>query len=254
LEQDASAFSGMTPRQLRIGCAGWTIPKQHAPLFPTPGTHLERYAARLTAVEINSSFYRPHRRATYERWAAAAPQGFAFSVKAPKIITHELRLRGADAPLDEFLAQVCGLGNTLGPLLFQLPPSLGFDSQMAASFFAALRDHFDGNVVCEPRHKDWFSVRADELFREFRIARAAADPPVVAPAAGPGGWRKLLYLRLHGSPRVYYSEYRPDQLERFAEQLAAAQDDCPAWCIFDNTAAGAALVNALALQERVRQL
>jgi uncharacterized protein YecE (DUF72 family) len=244
----------MTPRQFRIGCAGWTIPKQHAPFFPPRGSHLERYALRLTAVEINSSFRQPHRRATYERWAGAVPQGFAFSVKAPKMITHELRLHGADATLDEFLAQVTGLGNTLGPLLFQLPPSLEFDPQIAASFFAALRTRFDGSVVCEPRHKDWFALRADDLLKEFRIARAAADPPVVAAAAGPGGWSGLHYFRQHGSPQVYYSDYGPEQLERLAQRLAAAQDDCPAWCIFDNTAAGAALVNALALQERVRQL
>jgi len=102
------------------------MPKQHAALFPQSGSHLERYAQRLTAVEINSSFYRPHRRTTYEAWAAAVPECFAFSVKAPKIITHEFRLLGADRALDEFLGQASGLGIKLGPLLFQLPPSLGF--------------------------------------------------------------------------------------------------------------------------------
>ena len=67
-------------------------------------------------------------------------------------------------------------------------------------------------------------------------------------------WDALIYLRLHGAPRVYYSEYRADQIERFAQKLAGAPSDCPAWCIFDNTAAGAALVNALALQERLQEL
>ena len=116
----------MTPRQLHIGCAGWAISKQYKSLFPQSGSHLERYAQRLTAVEINSSFYRPHRRTTYEGWAAAVPEGFAFSVKAPKMITHELRLLGADAALARFVGQASGLGDRLGPLLFQLPPSLGF--------------------------------------------------------------------------------------------------------------------------------
>src|SRR5574341_2571121 len=106
------------PGQMRIGCAGWTIPKPHAALFPPSGSHLARYAQRLAAVEINSSFHRPHRRATYERWAAAVPDRFAFAVKAPKEITHRLRLADAGSALEAFLAQAGGLGDKLGPLLF----------------------------------------------------------------------------------------------------------------------------------------
>lgn len=237
---------------MRIGCAGWAIHKQHAALFPSSGSHLERYAQRFGAVEVNSSFYRPHRRATYESWAAAVPAGFAFAVKAPKQITHALRLAGAEAALDAFLAQASGLGTKLGPLLFQLPPSLVFDPSTVGSFFGALRARFDGSVVCEPRHASWFSVPADDLLREHRTSRVAADPPVCGAGADLAGWPGLLYLRLHGSPRMYYSEYPPDRLDRFAQRLAQAGDERPAWCIFDNTAAGAATLNALALQERVR--
>jgi uncharacterized protein YecE (DUF72 family) len=103
----------MMPGQLRIGCAGWTIPKQAATSFPRSGSHLDRYAQRFAAVEINSSFHRPHRRTTYERWAGAVPGGFAFSVKAPKEITHTFRLVGADAAPDAFLGQATGLGSKL---------------------------------------------------------------------------------------------------------------------------------------------
>ncbi|HJU20343.1 MAG TPA: DUF72 domain-containing protein [Stellaceae bacterium] len=236
---------------VRIGCAGWTIPGAHASSFPGSGSHLERYARRFAAVEINSSFYRAHRRATYERWAAAVPDDFAFAVKVPREITHRLRLGAAEAALDAFLEQVAGLGDKLGPLLVQLPPSLRFDGERSGAFFAALRRRFDGDVVCEPRHPDWFTARVDALMADNRVSRAAADPPVVEAAARPGGWNGLRYLRLHGSPRLYYSEYRADQLERFMQLLApAGSDRHPAWCIFDNTAAGAAIVNALALQQR----
>ncbi len=240
-----------TPR-LRIGCAGWAIPRQYAETFPGSGSHLERYARRLTAVEINSSFYRPHRRATYERWAAAVPEDFAFAVKAPREITHRLRLGSAETALDAFLGQVSGLGEKLGPLLFQLPPSLCFHKASVGAFFALLRRRFDGNVVCEPRHPGWFTVEVEALMAEFRISRVAADPAVVAAAAEPGGWNGLRYLRLHGSPRVYYSEYTTDQLERFAHLVISAS--AAAWCIFDNTAAGAAIANALALQRRLQPL
>jgi len=237
--------------QLRIGCAGWTIPKQYATSFPPSGSHLDRYAQRFAAVEINSSFRRPHRRTTYERWSAAVPDGFAFSVKAPKEITHSLRLAGADAALDGFLEQVAGLGSKLGPLLFQLPPSLAFDPRPVGAFFAALRARFDGAAVCEPRHPDWFAASAENLLTEFRISRVAADPPVTRAAVVPGGWAGLAYFRLHGSPRVYYSEYPPDQIDSLAHQLAYLRDTRSVWCIFDNTAVGAATGNALALQDRV---
>jgi uncharacterized protein YecE (DUF72 family) len=239
--------------QFHIGCAGWTILKPYASSFPASGSHLKRYGQRFTAVEINSSFYRPHRRTTYERWAAVVPARFVFAVKAPREITHRLRLASAESALDAFLAQVTGLGDKLGPLLFQLPPSLAFDPQAAASFFTAFRAHFEGNAVCEPRHPDWFTARADDLLAEFHISRVAADPPIAGIAPEPGGWNGLKYFRLHGSPRVYYSEYGSDQLKHFAQQLIRAANAVqPVWCIFDNTAAGAATANALALQERLR--
>ena len=242
----------MTTEPSRIGCAGWTIPKAHAAAFPPTGSHLERYAKVFDAVEINSSFHRPHRRATYERWAASVPDGFSFAVKAPKRITHELRLADAEPVLDEFLTQAGGLGAKLGPLLFQFPPKFGFDAPAVRAFFTALRARHDGAVVCEPRHADWFAPPADDLLQELRIARVAADPAVVDAAAEPGGWKDLVYLRLHGSPRVYWSDYAPERIDRFAETfLRAAKDVRVAWCIFDNTASGAATANALAMRERV---
>jgi uncharacterized protein YecE (DUF72 family) len=239
------------PGEVRIGCAGWTIPRQYAMSFPPSGSHLARYAQRLAAVEIDSSFRRSHQRATYERWSAAVPDCFAFSVKAPKEITHSLRLAGVDAALDAFLEQATGLGGKLGPLLFQLPPSLGFNRQSVGSFFAALRARFDGAVVCEPRHPDWFAEPAESLLVEYRISRVAADPPVTGTAGIPSGWSGLAYFRLHGSPRVYYADYSPAQIKRFAQQVTDLRRDHLVWCIFDNTAAGAATGNAIALQELV---
>jgi uncharacterized protein YecE (DUF72 family) len=239
-------------REVWIGCAGWTIPAQYAPLFPPSGSHLERYAQRFAAVEINSSFRSPHRHSTYQRWAASVPDDFAFAVKAPKRITHELRLAEAEESLEEFLAQASGLGAKLGPVLFQLPPSLVFDATLARAFFNALRARFDGSVICEPRHPEWFDAPADQLLREFRIARAAVDPARVEAAERPEGWHGLTYLRLHGSPHIYHSEYGPNRLERFARELiSAGSDHRPAWCIFDNTASGAATVDALTIQARV---
>jgi uncharacterized protein YecE (DUF72 family) len=214
----------MTSDPIRIGCAGWAIPKAHAASFPGSGSHLERYAQVFNALEINSSFHRPHRRATYERWAASVPAHFSFAVKAPKRITHELHLVGTEMALDEFLTQADGLGPKLGPLLFQLPPKFGFDPLMVRAFFAALRARHGGDVVCEPRHADWFALAADDLLAEFRIARAAADPALVS--AEPGGWKKLVYFRLHGSPRVYWSEYTPRPDRPICGAVDARRQSC----------------------------
>lgn len=234
---------------IRIGCAGWSIPRAWREEFPAAGTHLQRYAARFTAVEIDSSFYRAHARSTYERWAVSTPDGFRFAVKLPRTVTHFGGL--ADFPsLTEFLEQVSGLGAKLGPLLVQLPPRLALVPARAEKFFAYLRERFAGPVVCEPRHGTWFGPETEELLRAFRVARAAVDPAPVPEAAAPGGWPGLVYYRLHGSPRMYYSAYSSSYLEALAERLIAARaDKAEVWCIFDNTAAGAATGNALALMK-----
>lgn len=231
---------------LRIGTAGWSIPRQVADAFPQKGVGLARYAARFRAVEINSTFYRSHQPATFERWALATPDEFRFAVKAPKAVSHVERLAGGPAAMRAFLAEVSRLGPKLGPVLVQLPPSLAFDAQVAGRFFADLRHGFAGAVVCEPRHASWFDVEAEALFRTMEVARVAADPPPHPAAARPGGWTGLAYWRLHGAPRMYFSPYDDAALATLSEAVEAAS--APAWCVFDNTASGAAAHDALRLQ------
>jgi uncharacterized protein YecE (DUF72 family) len=229
-----------------VGTAGWTIPREHAARFLETGSHLERYARVLGAVEINSSFYRPHRVGTYARWASSVPAGFRFSVKVPREITHEACLEDVRDALERFLSQVAGLGDKLGPLLVQLPPSFELELSTARKFFALLRTLHAGPVVCEPRHASWFGDAAERLFVDHRVARVAADPPPVAGAGEPGGFAGLVYHRWHGSPRKYFSAYSRDRIEGLAARVATRPN---AWCIFDNTGAGAALGDALALTQ-----
>jgi uncharacterized protein YecE (DUF72 family) len=240
---------------LRVGTAGWSVPSIYADQVPTGGAHLERYARRLNAVEINSSFYRPHRRATYERWAASVPVDFRFSVKVPKTVTHNQRLAACDTLVDRFLEETAGLGRKLGALLVQLPPSLKYEAGVVATFFRDFRGRTETDIVCEPRHATWFTGEADELLAMFRVARVAADPALVPAAAVPGGWRGLVYYRLHGSPRMYFSNYDAPILATLADKLkhhGAASGR--GWCIFDNTAASCALGNALTVSGHVGQL
>ena len=238
---------------IRIGTAAWSIPKENAAAFPTTGSHLERYGAVLNAVEINTSFYRPHRPTTYERWAASVPEDFRFAVKVPKTITHEFRLKDAGALLDRFLSEVSGLGPKLGPLLVQLPPSLAFMPGIADRFLNDLRSRVEGSIVCEPRHASWFTPGIEALLEELRIARVAADPPPLPGADEPAGWRGLSYYRLHGSPKIYYSAYGQQYLEGIAKRIVEdAAASIETWCIFDNTAAFAATGNALTTKGLVR--
>ena len=232
---------------VRIATAGWAIPRPVAESFPAEGSGLERYAARLDALEINSTFYRSHRASTWARWAAATPSGFRFAVKLPRTITHQAGLVEAMPLVQAFRTEVMQLGDKLGTLLVQLPPGLAFDPGVAGPFLAGLRELWPGAIACEPRHPGWFEAEADGLLSAHRIARVAADPARHPAASTPGGWASLAYWRLHGSPRMYYSAYDHAALSALARAIRAARAD-EIWCVFDNTTSGAAMANALALQ------
>jgi uncharacterized protein YecE (DUF72 family) len=207
----------------------------------------------MPAVEINSSFYRAHKATTYARWAASVPAEFRFSVKLPKQISHDLRLIDPSIPLNQFFSEVAALGTALGCVLVQLPPSLTFDETIAETFFATMREGFDGDVALEPRHATWAHDNATPLLRYFRIARVAADPLLFAGGDTPAGDRTISYFRLHGSPRTYYSAYTSDALLATAARVRdASRTSERVWCIFDNTTLGAATSNALDLLAMLR--
>lgn len=236
---------GARPVRAYVGTAGWAIPRSHSGDFPSVGTTLQRYASRFPAVEINSTFHKQHRLTTYTRWSERTPSDFRFSLKLSKSITHERKLLNVEELLEEFLSGARLLREKLGPILVQLPPSLAFDQELATSFFKSLRDRHTGPIVCEPRHPSWFTSDADGALRASRIGRVAADPAVVPAAADPGGWPEPTYYRLHGSPRKYFSSYEEESISRLVTALKKVAGEV--WCIFDNTAGGAAAGNALSL-------
>lgn len=238
--------------QVNIGTAGWSIPREVAGEFPPEGSALERYAARFPVVEINSSFHRLHRPDTWARWRDATPEGFRFSVKLPKSITHERKFADFEEPLEEFLAQVANLGSKLAVILVQLPPKLSFDPDVAGPFVAALAGASAAAIACEPRHPSWFTDPAEALLAARGVARVAADPAICDAARRPGSWNGLRYWRLHGSPRMYRSSYA-DRLPHYAALVEAeVAKDRDVWCIFDNTASSAAARDALALSALAR--
>src|SRR6476661_3262070 len=110
-------------------------------------------------------------------------------------------------------------GVEAGPLLVQLPPSLELDARIAARFCELLRRRSSDLVVCEPRHASWFSTDAEALLQQFEAARVAADPTTIVGADRPGGWQGIVYYRLHGSPRKYWSAYEHAFLEEIADAI-----------------------------------
>jgi uncharacterized protein YecE (DUF72 family) len=249
-QQSIDSRPSPTGSKLFVGIAGWSIPSRYRSELPGKGSHLERYARRFRAVEINSSFYRHHRAQTYSRWADSVPKDFLFAVKAPRAFTHEGELRAHSEVLDRFADELAGLGEKLGVILVQLPPKLEFDAATTRRFFRGMRKRIDVQLVCEPRHQSWSSDRAQTSLAELNVARVAADPPPWPGANDPGGDRRVVYFRWHGQPRKYFSDYGRECLLMLEQQIAAAGAE-EAWAIFDNTAHGHALENALTLAHAV---
>lgn len=238
---------------LLVGTAGWSIPTKDAANFGEGSSALSRYATRFDAVEINSSFHRPHRRSTWQRWAESVPSTFRFAAKIPKTISHQRKLVDCGDLVAHFLDEVGGLGDRLGVLLLQLPPKMAFHPEVAEPFLASLQAASPARLVCEPRHPSWFEPAPDALLERLGVARVAADPAILPAASRPGGWRGLSYWRLHGSPSIYRSSYDDGRLDLYAELLAEERlAGRPAWCIFDNTAGSAAAGDALGLVARLQ--
>ncbi len=232
-----------------LGLAGWSeAASRHSAFFPAAKasgiSSLARYASAFDFVEINSSFYRQVRPANYAKWADEVPANFRFSVKMHRLVTHYTRLKRPDL-LDPFFESVAGLGKKLAAVLVQLPPSLAFDPEVAESFFDALRRLYSGPAVCEPRHASWEDAVVTGMLRRHHIGRVHTTIP--EPTEEHGGSQIPVYVRLHGTPRRYYSAYSSDQLRQLAAFLQA-NGRRRRFVVFDNTASSAAVRNAAELR------
>ena len=247
----AASRSRSRSEPVRIGLAGWSeAAGRHGKLLPAVeegATGLSRYAAAFGFVEINSSFYRQVRPATYEKWAGEVPRDFCFSVKMHRLITHYTRLRNVDL-LGDFFGSVAGLGKKLAVVLVQLPPALVFDAEVADRFWSALRKIYGGGAVCEPRHTSWQEAGAREHLLGYGIGPVLTEIPAADEDPLRGMREDIpLYVRLHGTPRKYHSSYGAEELARLADFLAA-HSGRSRYVVFDNTAGPAGVRNALQLQ------
>lgn len=242
-----------TPGDVRVGISGWNYPPWRGVFYPEGLPHrreLEYAAGRLTSIEINGSFYSLQRPELYRDWHDRTPPDFLFSVKGGRFVTHMKKLRGVETALANFFASgVLALGAKLGPLLWQLPPNLGYDESRLANFFALLPRSTTAAAALAARHDDKVEGRAlasTDADRRLRHALEVRHPSFEVPAFHDllcrhdiavvtadtaGKWPLLLeptsdlaYVRLHGDKELYVSGYSDEALDRWAARIAAWRD------------------------------
>jgi uncharacterized protein YecE (DUF72 family) len=267
--------------ELRIGVSGWRYPPWRGVFYPeglAQRRELEFISRQLNSVEINGSFYSLQRPQSYRAWYEQTPDDFVFAVKGGRFVTHMKRLRDVRTPLANFFASgVLALERKLGPLLWQLPPSLRFDRELLTSFFALLprstteaarlaeeHDHrLDGRAwttvdadrplrhALEVRHPSFHDQGLAPLLREHDVALVTADTA--------GRWPLLhertsdfAYLRLHGDQELYVSGYGPAALDEWAARIRAmAGDGLDVYAYFDNDVKVHAPFDAINLAARL---
>lgn len=239
---------------LRIGTSGWSYPHWRGVLYPEgakAAEYLRLYARVFSTVELNASFYRMQRAETFRRQAEAVPEGFVFAVKAHRSITHEMRLEGVETKWQEFVANAAGLGEKLGPVLLQFPPSFRCRPDLLEAFLAG-RPGGSGEaprLAFEFRHASWFESGVLEMLRAHGAALVAADSSRY-PQAPLEMTAAFAYLRFHGPAELFASSYSDTQLREWARRIrewTASGHDVYAY--FNNDAGGCAVRNALRLRE-----
>lgn len=268
---------------IRVGISGWRYAPWRGVFYPKglpQRLELAHAAGLLTSVEVNGSFYSLQRPSSWRSWSAQVPDDFLFAVKGPRFITHMKKLVDVEAPLGTFLASgVLSLGDKLGPLLWQLPPNLGFHPDRLAAFFDLLprrtsdaaafaAAHHDADKLKEPadttspvdrplrhvleaRHPSFRTPAFCELLQAHDIGMVVADSA--------GTWpmfdevtSDLVHVRLHGDTELYASGYGEAALDRWAAKVRAWDaEGRDVLVYFDNDIKVHAPFDAIALQERL---
>jgi uncharacterized protein YecE (DUF72 family) len=268
--------------EVRIGISGWTYPAWRGSFYPAGLAHRKELAyasEQLTSIEINGSFYSLQRPSSYQRWRSETPDDFMFSVKGGRFITHMKRLLDVETPLANFLATgVLALGPKLGPLLWQLPPTLAFDAERMTHFFellprstraaAELASRHDDRLTedqafttvvddrpmrhaIEVRHPTMATSEAVTLIRAHDVALVVADSAGRFPAVEQVT-SDFVYVRLHGADELYTSGYTDEALDRWAAKVRGwADSGLDVFVYFDNDAKVRAPYDAMGLTRRV---
>lgn len=242
---------------LYIGTSGWAYGAWDEVFYPEKvrSTHerLAFYSESFNAVEVNYSFYHLPKPETCAKWARTVPQGFLFAVKASRLITHIRRLEGVEEAWEKFITNIRSIGDRLGPVLLQFPPSLQADPDRLASFLTLLkRDRRSPRIypVFEFRHRSWFNEATYATLRDagttLCIAHSARYPCVEEVTAD------MVYYRFHGPKEFFASKYSKRQLESWAERMRHhLEAGRTVHAYFNNDVHGYAVENARTLKGMV---
>jgi uncharacterized protein YecE (DUF72 family) len=244
----------VSPPQVRIGCSGWQY-KHWREIFYPKGLPQTRwfafYAEHFDTVEINSSFYRLPKPDTFKKWRDQAPDGFYYAVKANRFITQAKKLLDCEEPLERMMSAMRHLGERLGPILYQLPPSFGINLERLESFLKILPK--DVTNVFEFRNKSWYVPETYELLDRYGASLCLHDMTGSATervAVGP-----VSYIRFHGGEGKYWGRYSDEGLLSWADWIVEVARRCgSSWCYFNNDMFGHALDDAQTLRSMVRQM
>lgn len=241
-------------KRIRVGCSGWVYKHWRGLLYPEglPQTRwFERYSDEFDTVELNNSFYHLPRPETFDKWRKQAPGGFCYAVKANRYLTQAKKLKECEEPLERMMLAVRHLEDRLGPILFQLPPSLKIDLQRLETFLKILPS--DITSVFEFRNKEWYAKETYALLDRYGASFCVHDmsgSKTERISVGP-----IAYVRFHGGVGKYWGRYSEDALLGWADWLVEqARQGLTAWCYFNNDIHGHAIEDARTLKSMAGQL
>ncbi len=233
--------------RIYIGTSGWNYDHWKEVFYERgypKSKWLQFYAKHFSSVEVNATFYRSMHAKTFEKWHNNTPAGFKWAVKANRYITHIKRLNNVAEPLERFFDDVKALKEKLGPILFQLPPTLAFNEVVFHAFCKELPDN--RRYTLEARHPSWLGEKALASLKTHHIALCISDTAGRYPYLE-AVTSNFIYIRLHGSKELYASEYSEDELNNWAKKIKQWNKDT--YVYFDNDAEGHAPKNALRLKQ-----
>jgi uncharacterized protein YecE (DUF72 family) len=232
-----------------IGTSGWHYDDWRGRFYPEKlpkEQWLEFYALHFTTLELNNTFYRLPKDTVFQKWHDASPDGFVFSVKVSRFITHIKRLKDCDNEVTKFMSRASLLKEKLGPLLYQLPPGLHRNDEILVKFLSILprgRKH-----VIEFRHESWFDEDVFEILRRYHTGFCVFDmPKLTSPLIATADFA---YIRFHGSGSLYSSCYSDEEMNDWAKKITRLTEDLEAvYIYFNNDVSGYAIKNAATIQK-----
>ena len=237
-----------------VGCSGWHYEHWRGLYYPQAlpkSKWLSFYARQFTTVELNNTFYRLPSDKAFTTWRESTPENFIFAVKVSRFITHIKRLRNLGATVENFLSRAAFLKEKLGPLLYQLPPSMKRNDELLQNFLSTLPSKYQH--VIEFRHESWIDEAVFDILRRHNVGLCVFDMPGFScPLVATSDFA---YIRFHGSEGPYSSSYSDEELTQWAQRIACLDQNVKAsYSYFNNDADAFAIENAIALRNLLQWL